>query len=117
MWKGMSMTELFLEDFILCITSYNWSPILWWHDFYIHQQANLFSLHVAIPSPKCFSYYDVISAATFQGYWASIIAARWHPVIHSTVSMNLGLVEELVEMTSGPKLRLVYIGEVWTWKH
>ncbi len=99
-----------LEDFIRCATSYNWSPILWWHDFYTHQHANIISEHVEIPSPNCFilkhfsfsrnrnvSCYDVISVATFQGCQASILAARWYSIIHSTKVLKFYVDTEFVE--------------------
>jgi hypothetical protein len=93
-----------LYRFIEYITSYNWPfyivtvrllyPTVLHHYTIIccNTVTKLFHL-------KCFSFStyikcfvnDVISAATFQGCRADILAARWYSVIHSTLAKFIKL--------------------------
>ncbi len=90
---------MILKYFIRLITSYNWSLIIQreWLLYPTTSYKHFITCCNTITTcfiikhfffsryRKCFKS-DIISAATFQGCWAGILAARWYSIIHSTTS-------------------------------
>jgi len=82
------MTKEFLEDFIQCITSYNWPLII--VTVRLLYPMVLHHYFIICCNIKCFLLFnicfvnDIISAATLQGHRADILTARRYSVIHST---------------------------------
>ncbi len=97
MCKSMNMAKEFVEYFTQCVTLYNWplcivTVMLLYPTVLHHYNIKCCNTVTKLFHLKLFSFStyikhfmnDVISAATFQGCRANILAAHWYSVIHST---------------------------------